>query len=78
MNGLREEALMERESKCCFRFEEDLEVGDERGGVTGALLDILRGGRFAPMLRMNGRRKEEGFGSMRVGLGKEEEAGLAW
>jgi len=68
-----------RESKSALRFELR---GEERGGVTGALLDILRGGRLAGMevmLRMNGMRKEEGwFPSMRVGLGNEEEVGLAW
>lgn len=71
---------LERDSKSDFRFEL-LEVGDERGGVTGALLEILRGGRFAGidvMLRINGRRNEEGFASMREGLGKEDEVGLAW
>lgn len=35
----------ERDSQSAFRFG-PLEVGDERGGVTGALLDILRGGKF--------------------------------
>lgn len=75
--GWRKEAW-ERESKLALRLEVR---GEERGGVTGALLDILRGGRLAGievMLRMNGMRKEEGFASMRVGLGKEEEVGLAW
>lgn len=69
---------LERDSKSALRFEL---LGEERGGVTGALLEILRGGRFVGMevmLRMNGRRKEEGFPSMRVGLGKEDEVGLAW
>lgn len=69
---------LERDSKSAFRFEL---LGEERGGVTGALLDILRGGRFVGievMFRMNGRRKEDGFASMRVGLGKEDEVGLAW
>lgn len=49
---------LERDSQSGFRFE-PLEVGEERGGVTGALLDILRGGRFVGMeaiLRRNGRR----------------------
>ena len=76
--GWRREALW-RESKSALRLELR---GEERGGVTGALLDILRGGRLAGMevmLRMNGMRKEEGwFPSMRVGLGNEEEVGLAW
>ena len=35
-----------RESKSALRFELR---GEERGGVTGALLDILRGGRLAGM-----------------------------
>lgn len=77
---------LQRDSKSAFRFEL---LGEERGGVTGALLEILRGGRFVGievMLRMNGRRKEEGFviPSMRVGLvgydgiglGNEEDCGL--
>ena len=49
---------LERDSQSVFRFE-PLEVGEESGGVTGALLDILRGGRFVgmePMLRRKGRR----------------------
>lgn len=69
---------LEKGSKSAFRFEL---LGEERGGVTGALLDILRGGRFVGMevmLRINGRRKEEGLASMRVGLGKDDEVGLAW
>ncbi len=70
----------EKDSQSGFRFE-PLEVGEERGGVTGALLDIRRGGRdvgFEAKLRRKGRRYEEGFPSNRVGLGKEEEDGLAW
>lgn len=35
----------EMDSQSVFRFG-PLEVGDERGGVTGALLDILRRGKF--------------------------------
>lgn len=49
---------LKRDSQSSFRFE-PLEVGDERGGVTGALLDILRVGRFVGMevmLQRNGRR----------------------
>ena len=80
--GWRKElrVALESASKSAFRFE-PLEVGEESGGVTGALLDILRGGRFVGMevmLWMNGRRKEEGFPSMRVGLGNDEDVGLAW
>jgi hypothetical protein len=49
---------LDRASQSGFLFE-PLEVGEERGGVTGALLDILRGGRFVgmeAMLRRNGSR----------------------
>lgn len=70
----------ERDSQSAFGFEA-LEVGDERGGVTGALLEILRGGKFVgieAMFRRNGRRYVEGFASKRVGLGNEDEVGLAW
>lgn len=81
--GWRNEELkepLERDSKSAFLFEL---LGEERGGVTGALLEILRGGRFVGievMLRMNGKRKEEWFviPSIRVGLGKDDEVGLAW
>lgn len=47
-----------RESQSGFRFE-PLDVGEERGGVTGALFDILSGGRDVGMearLRKKGRR----------------------
>lgn len=57
------------------------EVGEESGGVTGALLEIRSGGRFAgiaAMLRRNGRRYDDGFPSKRVGLGNDEDVGLAW
>lgn len=54
-----------------------LEVGDESGGVTGALFEILRGGRDEGMaLRRNGRRLDELLGSTLVGLGNEEDEGL--
>lgn len=54
-----------------------LEVGDESGGVTGALFEILRGGRDEGMaLRRNGRRLDGLLASSLVGLGKEEEEGL--
>lgn len=71
---------MERNSQSGFGFE-PLEVGEERGGVTGALLDIRRGGRDVGMearLRRKGRRYDEGFPSKRVGLGNEDDDGLAW
>jgi hypothetical protein len=56
-----------------------LEVGDDRGGVTGALLEIRRGGRDEGMaLRRKGMRKDELLASLREGLGKEEDEGLAW
>lgn len=71
---------LDKDSQSGFLFD-PLEVGEERGGVTGALLDIRRGGRDVGMearLRRKGRRYEEGFPSNRVGLGKEEDDGLAW
>ena len=49
---------LDRDSQSALRLD-PLEVGEESGGVTGALLDILRGGRLlgmAAMLRRNGRR----------------------
>jgi hypothetical protein len=56
-----------------------LEVGDDRGGVTGALLEIRRGGRDEGMaLWRKGKRIDELLASLRDGLGKEEEEGLAW
>jgi hypothetical protein len=70
----------ERDSQSTFRFEL-LHVGEERGGVTGALLHILRGGRFVgmeAMFRRKGRRYVEEFPSKQVGLGNEEDEGLAW
>lgn len=52
-------------------------VGDERGGVTGALFDIRNGGREEGTTFW---RKEYGcddmLASARDGLGKEEEVGL--
>lgn len=58
-----------------------LEVGDEIGGVTGALFDILKGGRdiLGNTLRTYGM-KFDGllFVSIRDGLGNEEEEGLTW
>lgn len=54
-------------------------VGDERGGVTGALLEIRRGGRDEGMaFWRKGRRLEEALFSTRDGLGNEEEEGLTW
>lgn len=56
-----------------------LEVGEERGGVTGALFEIRRGGRDNGMaFRRKGRRLEEVSFSTRDGLGNEEEEGLTW
>lgn len=56
-----------------------LEVGDERGGVTGALFEIRRGGREEGMaFRRNGMRIDELLASLRDGLGNEDEEGLAW
>lgn len=54
-----------------------LEVGEDRGGVTGALFDILKGGTDAGnACRIYGIRFEGLFASKREGLGKEEEEGL--
>lgn len=56
-----------------------LEVGDERGGVTGALLEIRRAGRDDGMaFWRKDMRLDELLASKRVGLGKEEEDGLTW
>lgn len=56
-----------------------LEVGEDRGGVTGALFDILKGGRdVGNACRMYGMRFDGLFASKREGLGKEEEEGLTW
>ena len=59
-----------------------LEVGDETGGVTGQLFEILREGReegMPPFLR-KGKNVEDMllFGSPREGLGNDEEDGLTW
>lgn len=54
-----------------------LDVGEERGGVTGALFDILRGGRDAGMtFRIYGMRFDALLPSKREGLGKEDDEGL--
>ena len=56
-----------------------LDVGDERGGVTGALFEILRGGRDVGItFLMYGMRFDALLPSKREGLGKEEEEGLTW
>lgn len=56
-----------------------LEVGEDNGGVTGALLEIRRGCRDEGIaFRRKGRIVEEVLGSILVGLGKEEEEGLTW
>lgn len=56
-----------------------VDVGDEIGGVTGALFDILKGAREGgKTLRIYGKRFDALLGSKREGLGKEEEEGLTW
>lgn len=56
-----------------------LDVGDDTGGVTGALLEIRRGGRDEGMaFRRKGRSIDGLLASLRDGLGKEEEEGLIW
>jgi hypothetical protein len=50
-----------------------LEVGEDRGGVMGALFEIRRGGSDAWRKDM---RFDELLASKRVGLGKEDEDGL--
>jgi hypothetical protein len=71
----------------------DAAVGEESGGVTGALLETRSGGRFGRP-RRNGSRDEAAAAaagpglwlwwllpllwSRRVGLGKLDDAGLAW
>lgn len=57
-------------------------VGDDRGGVTGALLEMRSGGRVVRFRRKG--RRQEGFMlgllalSRRLGLGKDDDDGLAW
>lgn len=54
-----------------------LDVGDESGGVTGALFEMRRGGRDEGIaLQRKGRRLEAALFSIRVGLGKDEDEGL--
>jgi len=67
----------------------DAAVGEESGGVTGALLETRSGGRLGRP-RRNGSSEEAAaaapgllvllplLGSRRVGLGKLDDAGLAW
>lgn len=56
-----------------------LELGEESGGVTGALLEIRRGGRDGIADRRWGKRFDELWASkQREGLGKDEDEGLAW
>lgn len=54
-----------------------LEVGEERGGVTGQLFEILREEGMPPLLLRKGK-KVVLMGSPRDGLGKDEEDGLTW
>lgn len=74
-------APLESISQSGFRLD-PLDVGEERGGVTGALFDIRRGGREEGMeakLQRKGKIYDEGFDlSQREGLGKEDDVGLAW
>lgn len=70
---------LERDSQTGLGFEP--RVGEERGGVTGALLDIRSGGREEGMearLWRKGRMYDGGFPSQREGLGNEDDVGLAW
>lgn len=58
-----------------------VEVGDESGGVTGALFDILNGGKESDTgntFRIYGMRFDALFPSKREGLGNEDEDGLTW
>lgn len=56
-----------------------LAVGEERGGVTGALFEIRRGGREEGMeLRTKAKGYDPVFASARDGLGNEEDDGLGW
>lgn len=58
---------------------ESLAVGDERGGVTGALFEIRRGGREEGMaLRKKANGCDAILTSRRDGLGKDEDDGLGW
>lgn len=58
-----------------------MDFGEDRGGVTGALLEIRSGGRdvllTAVKLERNGKRYDDGLESKRVGLWNEDELGLA-
>lgn len=52
-------------------------VGDDNGGVTGALFDIRRGGSEDGMeLRRKAKGCDEALASRRDGLGNEEDEGL--
>lgn len=56
-----------------------LAVGEESGGVIGALFEIRRGGRDEGIAdRKKGRRFEAALLSTLEGLGKEEDEGLTW
>lgn len=58
----------------------DVLVGEDSGGVMGALLDIRRGGSGEKDVnfRKIGRLYEVEYPSQRDGLGKDEDVGLAW
>lgn len=69
---------MERDPHSGLRFEPR---GEESGGVTGALLEMRTDGRFIGMeaiFRRNGSKYADGSASLREGLGKDEDVGLAW
>lgn len=78
----KEAAAAAAASQSGFALEE--EVGEDRGGVTGAELEMRRGGRLDgmeaewwwPKFLSQGIRKEA-VAEEREGLGKEEETGLA-
>lgn len=58
-----------------------LEFGDETGGVTGALFEILSGGRdegIPPFLRKGKIVEMLCVSPPREGLGNEEDDGLTW
>lgn len=59
-----------------------MEVGEDRGGVTGAELEMRRGGReegmaLASLRFLSQGMRKEAVAEERAGLGKDEETGLA-